>query len=189
MLPPAMALPTNSDCQPTEAEPADPEPRPRLLVDVLVESELWERLVDVEPAISRAVAALARHPAIISKLPASACIALADDETVRGLNASYREQDKATNVLSFPANPGSPWDESEARHAGDVILAFETVVREAESMEIPTEHHIQHLAIHGLLHLFGFDHEEDGMAAEMEGIETEVLATLGVADPYARVHE
>jgi probable rRNA maturation factor len=184
-----MALPVHSDCQPLEAEPADPEPRPRLEVEVLIESELWNSLPGVEAAILRAAAALARYPALTPKLPASACIALADDRTVRSLNASYRGKDKATNVLSFPSHPAPHRPLHGAPAVGDVILAFETVMGEASAMDISAEHHVQHLTIHGLLHLFGFDHEKDEMAAEMEGIETVVLATLGVADPYARLPE
>ena len=112
-----------------------------------------------------------------------AAVVLGDDALVRSLNATYRGQDKPTNVLSFPfrAPPGVDRDNM----LGDVVLAAETVAREAHEQHLPPGHHLQHLVIHGLLHLLGFDHATDDEAEIMERVETEILATLGVADPYA----
>ena len=110
-------------------------------------------------------------------------VLLADDETVRALNRDWRGQDKPTNVLSFPADmpemPGAP------RLKGDIALARETLVREAEDQDKTLEQHLQHLVVHGVLHLFGYDHVDDADAEEMEAFETEILAALGVPDPYA----
>lgn len=110
------------------------------------------------------------------------------DDVVQALNKRFRSIDKATNVLSFPATPlprGVALGEHEPRHIGDVILAFETVLREAEDLGIPPAHHLQHLTVHGLLHLLGYDHLTDQEAEVMEALETSILAKLGVPDPYA----
>ena len=127
---------------------------------------------------------------------------LADDALVQSLNRSYRGKDAPTNVLSFPfqAPPGawapddvdddgivSAMTEPEPRQLGDVVLAVETVTREASAQAVPPVHHLQHLVVHGLLHLMGFDHETDAQAEVMEGLEVEILAALGIGDPYAAI--
>jgi len=109
---------------------------------------------------------------------------LSDDARVLALNATFRHKPSATNVLSFPADPGATEPGAPA-YLGDVIIARETVEQEARAADIPLQHHLQHLAIHGVLHLLGYDHHTDPTADTMESIETQVLATLGVADPYA----
>jgi probable rRNA maturation factor len=103
---------------------------------------------------------------------------------IRGLNAQWRTKDKATNVLSFPAfapNKTGPLPPM----LGDIVLAAETVKREAVAEEKPLDHHISHLVVHGLLHLIGYDHEVDEDAEEMEALERRVLARLAIPDPYA----
>ena len=96
---------------------------------------------------------------------------------VRNLNRDYRAKDKPTNVLSFPA-PHGPL-------LGDVIIAWETLLREAEEEGITPADHLAHLTIHGLLHLLGYDHETDAEAVAMESLETAILAGLGIKDPHA----
>jgi len=103
---------------------------------------------------------------------------LTDDAAVRDLNRRFRQQDKPTNVLSFPA-PQNP-----ERFLGDVALAYGVCAREASEQGKPLSHHLQHLVAHGVFHLLGYDHETDAQAAEMEGLERAVLAGLGVPDPY-----
>lgn len=113
---------------------------------------------------------------------AEVSVVLTDDAEQRELNKQWRGIDKSTNVLSFPQlEPFSP----VAGLVGDIILAEETVRREAEEMGITFEAHFTHLVVHGFLHLLGYDHIEDEDAEEMEGLETEILAGLGIADPYA----
>jgi probable rRNA maturation factor len=109
-------------------------------------------------------------------------IVLADDAFVRELNRNWRNIDKPTNVLSFPAEDG---DAQGARLLGDVVLAYETIAREALASGTPMLDHVMHLIIHGTLHLLGFDHENEQEAGEMEALETRLLARLGIADPYA----
>jgi len=108
-------------------------------------------------------------------------LALADDATVQGLNRDYRAKDKPTNVLSFPAAHGPL--------LGDVIVAHETLMREAVEEGIPAADHLAHLTIHGLLHLLGYDHETEADALRMEALETSILAGLGIADPHAAGRE
>lgn len=110
-------------------------------------------------------------------------ILLADDAQVRSLNRDWRGQDKPTNVLSFPAD--MPTIPDAPRMIGDIALARETLVREAEAQRKTLEQHLQHLVVHGVLHLFGYDHIDDADAAEMEAFEIEILAGLAVPDPYA----
>ena len=109
---------------------------------------------------------------------------LSDDARVTALNSNFRQKPTPTNVLSFPADP-SATEPGEPAYLGDVIIARETLEREALEHGIPLLHHLQHLTIHGVLHLLGYDHQTEHDATLMETLETRVLASLGVADPYA----
>ena len=105
---------------------------------------------------------------------------LSDDASIRELNARWRGMDKPTNVLSFPATgPGAEL------LLGDVVLAFETVSREAAAENKPIRDHVVHLIVHGVLHLLGHDHEDDAEADTMEALEIRALHRLGFANPYA----
>jgi probable rRNA maturation factor len=112
-------------------------------------------------------------------------ISLADDACQRRLNRAWRSCDMPTNVLAFPA-----WQRGETVTAeaplllGDVVLAFETVNREAQQSQIRLADHLCHLAVHGVLHLLGYDHLKPGEAAVMQSLESSILAGLGVPDPY-----
>jgi probable rRNA maturation factor len=109
-------------------------------------------------------------------------VVLTDDAEQRELNRQWRGFDKTTNVLSFPQiEPFAP----VSGLLGDITLARETVAKEAEEMGISFEAHFTHLVVHGFLHLLGYDHIEEADAEEMEGLETEILQSLGIADPYA----
>ena len=118
---------------------------------------------------------------------------LTDDAEVQQLNAAYRGKDKPTNILSFPQFEADKLDAGMS-HAGelllgDMIVARETVVGEAAEKCIALESHVTHLIVHGTLHLIGYDHQDDGSADAMEALEREVLAGLGIADPYAPIDD
>lgn len=168
---------------PSTDDGLETEPPERLSLAILTESEEWQTLATRDEAIERVATALARHPRTQTVRGAEATVVLADDALVRHLNRTYRGKDTPTNVLSFPfqAPPGS----QSPRLLGDVILAAETLRREADERRIPPVHHLQHLVLHGLLHLIGFAHETDAEAEDMERLETEILAGIGVADPHA----
>jgi probable rRNA maturation factor len=110
----------------------------------------------------------------------TATVALADDALVHDLNARFRKVDRPTNVLSFPSGEVP----ETGAYLGDVILAAETLHREAVVDGKPADHHFAHLALHGILHLMGHDHETDEDAIRMEALETAILADLGIPDPY-----
>lgn len=162
------------------------EPPQRLWLEVVHDSGDWGWLAEADDAAMDAAAALDRHPTLTFK-PATVCVALSSAEAVRRLNRDFRHKDKATNVLSFPALQQSGEAPGGGPHAlGDVVLAVEVVRAEAEEAGIAPRHHFQHLVVHGLLHLIGYDHERDDEAAVMEGLEVAILRTLGIANPYAR---
>jgi probable rRNA maturation factor len=108
----------------------------------------------------------------------------ADDARVRPLNLAWRAKDKPTNVLSFPSVALIPGG-ALPPVLGDIILAYETVEREAAEEAKPFEDHVGHLLLHGFLHLLGYDHQTDADADVMEGLETRILAKLAIPDPYA----
>ena len=150
-------------------------------IEISVEADAWRLFSGAEAQVRRAAeAALADAATSAVELG----VVLADDERMRMLNRTWRGKDNATNVLSFPA-PAS--GKGEPRMLGDVVLAYETVVREAAEQGIPARDHLMHLAVHGVLHLLGYEHENDRDAEAMERREREILARLGVPDPYARV--
>jgi probable rRNA maturation factor len=151
-------------------------------IEIAIESAAWEKLPGAEAMVRRAVEAALRDEHIRD---GEIGIVLADDARIRTLNKSFRATDKATNVLAFPA-PKLLGD--GPRPLGDIVLAYETLVHEAEIEGKTAEHHLMHLAVHGTLHLLGFDHVDDADAEAMEARERAILAKLGIPDPYAR-HE
>jgi probable rRNA maturation factor len=108
-----------------------------------------------------------------------------DDAHIRALNKLWRGFDKPTNVLSFPSPDTQPGPE---RTLGDIAISYETAAREAVAEDKSFADHMAHLSVHGFLHLLGYDHESDDDAEEMEGLERDILARIGVADPYV-AHE
>lgn len=150
-------------------------------IDISAESEGWNKIPDLEAQVRRAAeAAMLDNDAP----PSEISVVLSDDEHLRELNKHHRGMDKPTNVLSFPAArmkapAGAP------RILGDVVIALETVEREAAEESKPIENHLAHLVVHGVLHLLGYDHEDDEEAEMMEARERQILARLGIPDPYA----
>jgi probable rRNA maturation factor len=165
--------------------PAEPEPPERLSVVLVREDGDWGGFGPLDDAVCQAAGAIARDPHLALPGASEASIVLGSDALVRRLNLAYRGKDAATNVLSFPFQPPPGAEAGCDAYLGDVVLAAETVLREAVERGIEPRHHLQHLVIHGLLHLLGRDHQTDGEAEAMERLEVELLEAIGVADPYA----
>ncbi|MBV1837650.1 rRNA maturation RNase YbeY [Acetobacter estunensis] len=147
--------------------------------EIIVEDRRWRGVVPAaERLVRRACAASlrGRTPGGAPLAPPES-IVLSSDRVVKRLNDRHRGRNKPTNVLTFePPAPGLP--------GGEIILAFETVCREAQAARKPVAEHLAHLIAHGILHLGGHDHHQAGEARRMEMEETRVLATLGVPNPW-----
>src|SRR5258706_10803110 len=164
------------------------------LTEVLVVADCWQTEPDAEAVIHRAIATAAEtvNAGLSTGLhtslgEAELAVMLTDDTGIRTLNCNWRGIDKPTNVLSFPAlqPERAPKPGDAPRMLGDIAIAYETMRREADEEQKPFDHHLSHLAVHGFLHLIGYDHENDADAEAMESLETEILAQLGIPDPYA----
>ena len=164
----------------------EPPSRLSLALERVDDDGDWASVGPVDDMIAAVAQVLAAAPELSDVYPATAAVALSNNDAVRRLNAAYRGKDKPTNVQSFPA-PDLPETlaDAEPQALGDVVLALETLIDESAAAGIPLAHHFQHLLIHGLLHLIGYDHESDAEAEEMEALETALLARLGIPDPYA----
>nr|B0T157.1 RecName: Full=Endoribonuclease YbeY [Caulobacter sp. K31] len=153
-----------------------------LTVDIEIEDEAWTKAEpEVEALVWRAAqAVLDAHEDIEGH---GIVILLADDDSVQTLNRDFRQKDYATNVLSFPSvtSPGA----NPEGQIGDIALAFGVCQREAAEQGKSLAHHLQHLVAHGVLHLLGYDHQDDADAEAMEAFEREILAGLDIPDPYA----
>jgi probable rRNA maturation factor len=154
--------------------------------EVLVVADCWQARPDAEAVIHRAIAAAAEIAAA-DVGEAELAVMLTDDSGIRTLNGNWRGIDKPTNVLSFPALPptGAVGPDDAPRMLGDIAIAYETTRKEADDEQKPFDHHLSHLAVHGFLHLIGYDHEKDHDAETMETLEQAILAQLGIPDPYA----
>ena len=154
-------------------------------IDILIKAGKWQKLLpNWEDVCEKAVEAVLESQNIVDE-PIELSIVLANDALVQHLNKKYRDQDLPTNVLSFPtnnfrSNPVLP------QHLGDMVLAFETCYRELLDNENITEFSdlICHLVVHSALHLLGYKHDVNADAKIMECLEIEILANLGVGNPY-----
>lgn len=143
------------------------------MIEIEVEAEAWTgALPGAEAVVERAA------QAALGTVEGDIVVLLTDDAAVRELNGRFRDKDKPTNVLSFPA------PENAFPHLGDIVLAYGVCATEAEAQGKTLADHLSHLVVHGVLHLLGRDHEDDAEAEEMEAEEREILAQIGVADPY-----
>ena len=143
------------------------------LTEVLVVADCWQTEPDAEAVIHRAIDAAAEI-ADADVGEAELAVMLTDDAGIRTLNNNWRGIDKPTNVLSFPAlqPTGAAAPADAPRMLGDIAIAYETTRKEADDEQKPFDHHLSHLAVHGFLHLIGYDHEKDDDAEAMEGLET-----------------
>lgn len=145
-----------------------------LVIDVATPCAAWRRRIPGIVGLAReTVTAVLTDAGIVA---AEVSLVFGDDAAVRVLNRRWRRQDAPTNVLSFPTG--------ESRMLGDVVLAFETVAREAKEQGKPLAHHVRHLIVHGVLHLLGHDHERERDAARMEYRERRILRRFDIPDPY-----
>lgn len=145
-----------------------------------IEDEAWDTL----PGLSRLAEEAASAALAGRGVNGAVTLLFTSDAEIQALNKQWRGKDKPTNVLSFPAAGGMPVPAGEDPPLGDIALAFQTVAREAAEQGKSLAHHTSHLIVHGMLHLLGYDHEEDGEAEDMENEERTILARLGIADPY-----
>lgn len=163
-------------------------------IDILIEAPEWEA-VDLEGLAEAAVDASLAQLGVKSRFYSLSILAC-DDARIATLNSDFRGKQTPTNVLSWPSEdrapttPGAsprlplPDPNGMPEELGDLALAYQTCAREAADGGKPLDQHLTHLLVHGLLHCLGFDHETDADAELMEGIETRILARLGVPDPY-----
>ena len=143
------------------------------MIEVEIEDAAWTSALPDAAAVAERAATAA-----LGTVEGDVVVLLTDDAAVQDLNARFRDRDRPTNVLSFPAA------DSAAPHLGDLVLAFGVCAAEAAAQGKTLADHLSHLTVHGVLHLLGRDHEADGEAEEMEAEERSILASLGVADPY-----
>ncbi len=156
------------------------------LADIRIDDEGWQAVIpDLDAACDRTLAALF---ATVDRAPAPLGVLFTDDAAVRALNARYRDQDKPTNVLSFPADPDTLPPDQKA-FLGDLVLARETVEGEAAMQGKTVAAHTDHLVVHGVLHLLGHDHVDPAAAEVMETLERAILERLGYGDPYDDMSE
>jgi len=149
--------------------------RPALAVDVVVAGDGWQ---DAGKLTAMARRAVAQAAATLSTKATELAIVLTDDSAIRALNRHWRGIDAATNVLSFPTKNAA------GKHIGDIVLAYETIAREARAERKPLAHHLAHLVVHGFLHLVGYDHNRRQDALKMERTERKILRQLAIPDPY-----
>ena len=170
--------------RPHRAEPSATA-APRILdAEVAIEDDRWCSHPDIEDKVLAAVTAFRDSPLGVAPAASAVTIVLSDDARVAALNGNFRQKPSPTNVLSFPADAAAT-EPGSSPYLGDIIMARETVEREAAEQAIPVADHVQHLTLHGLLHLLDYDHLTDADAEEMEAIETQILASLDIPDPHS----
>ena len=166
------------------------------LLNLVLDDEVWGRKIPEVESWANKVFATALDFLSVNDLgfegwnnkPVSIALSLSNNDEVQKLNREFRGKDKPTNVLSFANIDDEAFEDEflneDVVDLGNIIMALETLEDEAGVKNISLENHFAHLLVHGILHLFGYDHIEDDEADEMEGIEIDILGKLGVANPY-----
>ncbi len=163
---------------------------PQLDISLLIEEDRW---LDAVPEVETLAEKLIR--AVLNATEqwpedagvVSVSLVLGNNEFIQQLNAEYRDKDKPTNVLSFPAyelEPGEPLPSEDELVVGDIIFALETIEDEAKDQQKTLEDHMAHMIIHGMLHLLGYDHIDEADAEMMETLEINLLQQYSIANPY-----
>lgn len=161
---------------------------PDSLIETVYEDERWEKR-DLAPLAHRAATAALDHLKLDPTLYEISLLAC-DDARIAVLNQDFRGKPTPTNVLSWPSQDRAPStaggipQQPERGELGDIAIAYEICAREAADQGIPFSDHVTHLIVHGVLHLLGYDHENDADATLMESLETSILAEMGIKDPY-----
>ncbi|NVK35953.1 MAG: rRNA maturation RNase YbeY [Rhodobacteraceae bacterium] len=151
-------------------------------IDVAREFDLWPEESELLKVANTAIAAAFRVAPLDVVSGTEVSLVFTCDDAIQRLNGQWRGKDKPTNVLSFPGS--DPDEDTYGPLLGDIILAYETIAREAGELDIDFSNHLTHLLVHGILHLFDYDHQEEDEAELMEGLERQILASLDIADPY-----
>lgn len=146
-------------------------------IDIQVASPLWTAQPLAERTVRDAIAAAAEA---LATADGEVSVVLTDDTAIRTLNREWRKIDKATNVLSFPAAQSGAGE----KMLGDIVITYETLAKECVDEDKAFLHHLAHLAVHGFLHLVGYDHQTDSDADAMEGLESKIMTRLKMPDPY-----
>lgn len=154
-----------------------------LTVDVIIEDQRWAEVCDPDALAHAAVEAVLSNIEMSWAGELEISFLFCDDLKIKGLNATWNKTNSATNVLSFPTSPTGK--QGPVTLLGDVIIAFDTISNEAGAQRKLVSSHAAHMLVHGVLHLFGFDHLNDEAADEMEALETCILNTMGIDDPWA----
>ncbi len=157
-----------------------------IALDIRIEAGNWGDLTQLEGLVQKAINAVLSCPAFMAGIKilkgSELSLLFTDDSHIQAFNTQFRAKNQPTNVLSFPQHEA---DETQFGPClGDIVIAFETILRESKLENKIFNHHLQHLIVHGFLHLFGYDHEVDEDAEEMENLETTILLELGIDDPY-----
>ncbi|MBH9986742.1 rRNA maturation RNase YbeY [Bartonella sp. W8098] len=150
--------------------------------DVAINADGWQSEHSLRMLVDRVLEATL-HGLEFDDVDSELSLVFTDDANIRTINAKWRHIDKATNVLSFPAFPMQP-GQRPGPILGDIVIARETVQREAQEENKSFDDHLSHLIVHGLLHLTGYDHQNDDEAEQMESLERKILDSLGISDPY-----
>ncbi len=154
-----------------------------LKIDIVLQAGNWPKIEQTEKLITGAIRTTVETARLPLPRDAEFAVVLSDDHQIQKLNRQWRNIDKPTNVLSFPSGSIEPGDMPDSL-MGDVVVARETVEREAANQGKTFDQHLTHLVIHGFLHIFGYDHTNDKDAETMENLERQCLMVLGLPDPY-----
>ena len=150
--------------------------------DMAINAEGWQKEETLRRLVDSVLQATLRELGF-NNIDSELSLVFTNDADIREINAKWRHIDKPTNVLSFPAFALQPGQEP-GEILGDIVIARETVAREAVEEHKSFDDHLSHLVVHGLLHLMGYDHQNDDEAEQMETLERKILASLGISDPY-----
>lgn len=159
----------------------------RLVSETNVVAQEFKQFDGLDLWIKTAFQTVAEAPNLKTEPNGTIGLLLTSDDEIQKLNANFRQQDKATNVLSFPAEADefdALFEGDEPKYLGDIAMAYETLAREASAQKKPIEAHFIHLLIHSILHLLGYDHIQDVEANEMENTEIRLLKTIAIENPY-----